>query len=230
VSAVLVLAPDTIGGHVPAANADAARILHNAAAAALTLPDVQPRPDQFVYREDSNGAEQWMSVDGTRDGLGRPAGGGEESVFPGCRDGRRTVMKGPEAIGTEPCEPDPAYRPDLPTDAGAMLDYLNRNHSGEVGDANAMGKDIMGLLDKYLRPAARAALFEAAARIPGLRVVPNDTDAAGRPGVGVAWSFEGRSGRIVFDAETYALLGVWAGRGGSAVLRVAIVDEVGQRP
>jgi hypothetical protein len=231
IAAVLVLAPDKIGGQVPAANAEAAQVLHHAAAAALTLPDIQPRPDQFVYQKEVNGAESWMSVDGTRDGLGQGAGGVDKNVFPGCRDGRREAMKGDRVVGTESCSPAPAYRPDLPTDADAMLVYLNRNHSGRPGDANAMGKDILVLMEQhYLRPQSRAALFDAAARVPGLRVVRDVTDPAGRPGIEITWSSEGKSGGIVFDAKTFAYLGAWAGRGSSAVLQVAIVNEVGQRP
>lgn len=70
----------------------------------------------------------------------------------------------------------------------------------------------------YLRPQAQAALFQAAANVPGFTVIRNTTDAAGRPGIGIAWSSDGKSGRM------------FAGVGSSAVLQVAVVDEVGQRP
>jgi hypothetical protein len=112
-----------------------------------------------------------------------------------------------------------------------MLAYLNKHRSRKPGDANALAKDILSLMNEhYLRPQAQAALFEAAANMPGLRVVNNTTDAAGRPGIAVTWSYEGKSGGLIFDSNTYAFLGVWAGKGSSAVLQVAIVNEVGQRP
>jgi hypothetical protein len=120
------------------------------------------------------------------------------------------VRRGEDVIGTEPCGPDPAYLPDLPTDPDAMLAYLYRNHSGQIGDANAIGKDIFFLLnDHYLLPARGRPC------------------SARRPGIGVAWDTDGRSGMIVFDRTTDALLGVWAGRGASAVAEVAIVRRGG---
>lgn len=229
VSAVLVLAPDRIGGQTPSANAAAAQVLHSAAAAALTVPDIQPRADQFVYQKEANGGETWKSVDGTRDGLlGGPGGG---TVLSGCRDGRRASMKGNQVTGTESCTPDPAYLADLPTDADAMLAYLDRNAGGRPGDTNAMGKSILFVLDgHYLRPRSRAALFDAAARIPGLRVITGVTDPGGRPAVEITWSFEGKSGGIFFDPKSFAYLGFWAGPGSTAVVQVAIVNKVGQRP
>jgi hypothetical protein len=230
ISAVLVLAPAQTGGQVSAANAEAAQVLRNAAAAALKLPDASPRPDQFVYQQTTDGSESWLSADGTRDGLLRRPGAGDDTV-PGCRDGRRVLLKGGVVVGHEQCVPDAAYRSDLPTDVEGMIAYLHRNDNGKAGDANAMGKDILFMMDgHYLRPRSQAVLFEAAAKMPGLRVVKNITDAAGRPGVGIAWSTDGKDGRIVFDAKTYAYLGVFAGKGSSTVLRMAIVDNVGQRP
>lgn len=234
-AAVLVLAPDKIGGQVPPANAEAAQVLHNAAAAALGLPDVEPRPDQFVYTKSRSGEsmrEAWLSVDGTRDGLIReiPAGAVEQIPVPGCRDGRAATVKGGRVNPrqTEPCTPAPAYLPDLPTDADAMLDYLNRSYKGEPGDSNAMGKDVLALVaENYLRPRSRAALFQAAADLPGLEVVRDVKDGAGRPGIGIAWSSEEKSAVLVFDADTYAFLGM---ADTLATLEVAVVDAVGERP
>lgn len=235
IAAVLVLAPDKIGGQVPAANTEAAQVLHNAATAALKLPDVEPRPDQFVYTKSRSGGstqETWLSVDGTRDGLVRqtPTDELESYPIPGCRDGRAATTKGGrmDPKRTEPCTPTPAYLPELPTDPDAMLDYLNENHSGESGDPNAMGKDVYELIARnYLRPQTRAALYQAAAKIPGLRAVPDVTDGAGRPGIGITWSSEGRTGVLVFDAYTYAFLGM---ADTSATLEAAVVNEAGQRP
>lgn len=229
-TAVLVLAPDLIGDDVPQANAEAALILHRAADAALLTPELQPRPDQFLYQDNGGGYESWYSVDGTRDGLTQGPTG--RAVFPGCRDGERAIIKGDDqVIGTEPCTPDPAYLPELPTDAGAMLQYLYRRYAGEPGDANAIGKGILFLLkDHYLRPQARAAVFDAAAAVPGLSVVEHTTDGVGRPGIGIAWSADGKTGTIVFDADTFEYLGFRQGNHASAEVRVAIVDDVGQRP
>jgi hypothetical protein len=102
----------------------------------------------------------------------------------------------------------------------------------ETGDVNALGKDLFGLAsESYLRPQSRAALFEAAAKIPGLAAVDDVNDAAGRPGIGISWSTanKGKPGNmiLVFDPKTYAYLGT---SDGDAVLETAIVDKVGRRP
>lgn len=247
VVAVLVatmVGPQSAGDPVPVADAQAVRILENAAAAALKLPDVEPRASQFVYQKTQSGtetSERWYSVDGTHDGFAQAVGSAHKDLFPGCRDGRRAAIKGDQVIGTEPCTPQPAYLPDLPTDADAMLAYLNKHCGGKPGDANALGKCVLDLVENhYLRPQARAALFQAAAKIPGLRMVADATDGAGRPGVAIAWSFEGRMApgsrpgdrdtELVFDAKTYAFLGITQGHSATAVMTVGIVDETGQRP
>ncbi|MGK5443564.1 CU044_5270 family protein [Micromonospora sp. URMC 105] len=238
ITSVLVLAPDRLGGDVPAARADAGQVLRNAAAAALRVPDVTPRPGQFVYSRSQEGRgmrESWMSVDGTRDGLivETSAAGRTEWIVPGCRNGRAAVLKGGEIVPgrTERCTPAPAYRADLPTDAAAMRTFLAGNRSGEPGDANAAGKDVLYYLtDSYLRPRTLAALYEAAATTPGLRAVEQAKDGAGRAGIGIAWPSTRGSGEIVlvFHPESYAFLGVGGSAGSSAVLARDIVDRVGQ--
>ncbi|GAA4578943.1 CU044_5270 family protein [Micromonospora coerulea] len=234
VTSVLVLAPDRFGGDAPAAKANATQVLRNAATAALQVPDVTPGPDQFIYRRIKDGPsthESWLSVDGTRDGLVREtsAGNRTETPVPGCRNGRAAAVKGGQMVPgrTEPCTSEPAYRPDMPTDATAMGAYLAEHRSGEPGSVNAAGKDVLYLAESYLRPASRAALYEAAAAVPGLRAVENVTDGAGRSGIGIAWPSTngGEEIVLVFDAETYAFLGA---SGYSAVLTLAVVDEIGQ--
>ncbi|MGC4809359.1 CU044_5270 family protein [Micromonospora sp. DT228] len=237
-AAVLILAPDRLGGSTPAARADAAQVLRNAAAAALELPDVNPRPHQFVYSRSQEGPEireSWQSVDGVRDGLliETATDGRTEIILPGCRNGRSAVTRGDQVVPgeTERCVPTPAYRADMPTDAAAMRAFLTKNRSGEPGDANAAGKDLLYYLSEgYLRPRSRAALYEAAAATPGLRAVEHAKDGAGRSGIGITWSSTGGPGQIVlvFHPETYAFLGVGGSAGSSAVLALAIVDRVGQ--
>lgn len=236
ITAVVALTP--AGLEPPTANADPVAVLRGAAAAALKTPDTPPKPDQFVYTktEQPDGErESWLSADGTRDGLIRMADRSALPV-PGCRNGRAQAYKGEDPLKgvTEPCTPSPGYRPDLPTDADAMFAYLNANHSGERGDYNAMGKDVLALANEnHLRPAVRAALFGAAAKVPGLRAVDHTTDAAGRPGVGITWPLGPHDDPkvakpvvIVFTADTFLYLGT----NSTAVTASGVVDAVGQRP
>ncbi|MEU5947989.1 CU044_5270 family protein [Micromonospora sp. NPDC047465] len=239
ITSVLVLVPDQPGGSTPPARADATQILQNAAAAALRVRDVDPRPDQFVYTRLQQGRdlrESWTSVDGTRDGLviETSAAGRTEVVVPGCRNGRAVVLKGGRVVPgeTERCTPAPAYRAGLPTDAAAMRAFLAEDAKGEPGDANAVGKEILHYLtDSYLHPRTLAALYEAAATMPDLQAVKPVKGTAGRPGIGITWPSTHGSGEIVlvFHPDTYTFPGVGGPAGGSAVLALAIVDRVGQR-
>jgi hypothetical protein len=127
----------------------------------------------------------------------------------------------------------PGYRANLPVTADAMLAYLNRNHSGNKGDVNAIGKDVLALVSEvWVSPQSRAALFEAATKIPGLTAVDHVTDGVGRPGVGITWPVPSGSADgaqpevIVFDATSYAYLGSPT----QAVTGYGIVDHPGDRP
>jgi hypothetical protein len=213
----------------PAANDDPVQVLRLAAASALQTEDIKPRPDQFVYIKtkfaDGSVREDWFSVDGTHDSLFKMQTG-EDLIVPGCRNGKMAVYKGPDPLPgvTEDCEPRPAYRPDLPTDAAAMVAYLQKDSPS----LNSTGKDILYLLSSiYMRPQSRAALFEAATKIEGLTATPGVTDAAGRPGVKISWDKDGYSGDFIVDAKTYAYLGF---RKDTAQMALTIVDKVGQRP
>jgi hypothetical protein len=246
IATVITLAPlgdqapneqGTVAGQPPDAKTDAVQVLRLAAARTLSQPQVEPRADQFVYARTEGKwgtREFWQSVDGTQDGA-LINSGGTTMPFPGCRDGRSAMVKGDQVVPGvfEDCVPRPGYRSDLPTNTDAMLAYLDQHASGEPGDVNARGKDVLFLIEEsYLPAATRAALFEAAGKVPGLKVVPNTADGAGRPGIGITWPVPPGSASaakpmvLVFDASTYEFLGT----PDSAVTNLSIVDHSGQRP
>ncbi|MCX2922850.1 hypothetical protein [Streptomyces sp. NEAU-W12] len=92
-------------------------------------------------------------------------------------------------------------------------------------------------------PETSAALYRAAVLIPGVDVVPEAVDAAGRHGVAVSRTHDGERTEWIFDRSTAQLLGertvlvedsAW-GKAGTVVTSVAlvdrgIVDEAGQTP
>ncbi|MEU4247985.1 CU044_5270 family protein [Amycolatopsis sp. NPDC026612] len=235
ITAVVALAPaDQVGIGTGVAHADPVKVLTAAASAVLKEPVKPPRPDQFLYVKtespDHHVREVWFSVDGTRDGLIGT------TKIGGCRDGKAPNYgtNDPRKEGMlEDCAPRPVYRTDLPTTADGMLAYLNARVSDRKGEVNSISKDVYSLADEQvLQPASYAALFAAAAKVPGAQALDHVTDGAGRPGVGITWrDFPGSTPGskpfvLVFDATTYQFLGT----PDSAVTVKTYVDQVGQRP
>ncbi|WP_410573744.1 CU044_5270 family protein [Amycolatopsis sp. cmx-4-61] len=235
ITAVVALAPaDQAGVGAGVAHADPVKVLTAAADNALKEPAKPPRPDQFLYvktvEPENHVREVWFSVDGTRDSL---IAGVKEG---GCRNGKAPMYgtNDPRREGMlQDCTPRPVYRTDLPTTADAMLAHLEAEAGDQLGNVNSMGKNIYGLAyEQVLPPASYAALFEAAAKVPGLTALDHVTDGAGRPGVGITWpvppgsSPQAKPVVLVFDATTYQFLGTPE----SAVTVKTYVDEVGQRP
>jgi hypothetical protein len=224
-SAALIVAIGT-ARHAPpaaaqprAAQPTAAQVLDRAAFVALRTTSVTPLPDQFVYTrvEQSGGhiIQSWLSVDGTRSSIVGP----------------HTVLPCVNGVESRPCTPVRAYFPDMPTSASMMLPYLERTQGVRPDDINDLAKTVGYMLDSdYLLPAQQAAMYEFLAKTPGITVQPGVKDTAGRPGVGVEWSFEGSRAMLIFDARTYAYLGTttWGVNGavaGDALLKVAIVSQ-----
>lgn len=235
ITAVVVMTP--FGG--PAPSAEAAEVLRRAADVVRGLQETAPRAGQFVYTktEHPDGVrEAWQSVDGTGDGMIRNDPSEEPAWLMGCRNGKKQLTKGgrPMPGRFEDCTPQPAYRPDMPTDVAAMLVFLNRNGLDDLDDSSANDRPVNGddvaylLTESYLSPQSRAALFEALALVPDLTLEQDEKDAAGRRGVKISWPDIGdhRGGDLILDAETYTVLG----SEDTAVLARGVVDQVGQRP
>ena len=237
----------------------AKQVLDTAATTALSHPGTPPRPDQFVYTKVGDGggqvAQTWLSVDGSRNGLMEDQGPYGTTTILGCVNAKRQIrMPGyngkpyagptkPKAavpldgpVVTEPCTPQPAFFPAMPTTASAMPGYLAKTLGVRLNDLNDVAKVVEGMFQSdYLLPAQRAALYEFLATAPGLTFERNVKDITGRPGIGVGWSFQGSKAMLIFDPSTYTLLGVttWGEQGqvgGAALLRMAITSQAGQQP
>lgn len=179
---------------------DAAVVLHRAAIAALTAP--APGRGQFLY----------VTVHGvsTSHGLRRtyqqrtwlPAVNGpghrwrqgviEQTPCMTFAGSGSCVMVDPQIRG-DWSEPTYAWLSTLPSAPGALLAYLE-HHSActfstvPVDTSHAAYSEVYTILSAvYLMPGRLgAALFTAAARIPGVRVLRHVTTAAGQPGIAVA--------------------------------------------
>jgi hypothetical protein len=135
---------------------------------------------------------------------------------------------------------DPTYRflQSLPTDPHALLSLIERDMQGQLPRPEEAFTTIGDLLGAAIAPPqVSAALYRAAALIPGVTVVPDAIDAIGRHGVAVAYTFRGIRTEWIFSKKTFRYLGArdvnvatGSSAGVSAVLRRAFVDHAGQIP
>lgn len=228
------------------------------AAARAELPE--PGPGQFLYVRSQvswmvtwDGAdgknesyveklhprEVWMSPDGDKGWLieaGERAGGGGGITLDDPGD-LEPSLNGPsyDYLRTLPTDPDLLLKK-IYDETGGMGNGPDQQAFSTIGDL---------LREQVVPPKLAAGLYRAAARIPGVVLVDDSADAAGRHGVAIARTDEADGARTewIFDRETYTYLGertvqtrdaegIKAGtvRGRTAVTDRAVVDAVKQRP
>jgi hypothetical protein len=264
VAAVAVLAVTYLGGtgtappHRHTDRPTPAAALLDKVALAADDTTVTARPDQFVYLDSTvsfsinevhpDGTEtstmakphrlqEWLSVDGSRPGLKIEQ---DEAGNP-----QRMTL---DPV-TTPTIDDPTYQylTTLPTDPDRLLAMLRtqvlRENPGDKNPDAAEKERLNGVLFadigniigyNLVPPALSAALYRSAAKIPGVTVLPDLTDATGRHGIAVARTSNGVRDAWIFDKKTYTYLGEReqnltpgsiAGNGVTAVLGRAVVDH-----
>ncbi|WP_051551753.1 CU044_5270 family protein [Nocardioides sp. URHA0020] len=242
--------PATTARAVVAAPA-AVTVLHQASVAALAAPAPEVSADQFVYVRSEVISNEGRFGEGVE--LGRPH---EREIWlgqdPGPAASDKSVIRefgqdwpitygGPAPAGLH--RPTYTWLAALPTDPDRLLDLLEQQVV--VADRQDRDQAVFNQIGDLVResvlpPATAAALYEAVARIPGVRIDPAATDAMGRGGVGVtrADAAYGTSSTWIFDRHTHELLGTrefLRGAGGqqvlfnaTAVLERAVVDGLGE--
>ncbi|WP_327695804.1 CU044_5270 family protein [Streptomyces sp. NBC_00459] len=251
VTATVVVAQNT-GASPPTQTVSAATVLRGAAAEERRLEKpIAPRDDQFIYskeiiKETPVGGgrtktyvdESWSSVDGSKksylselgDGVWDPPFEPGESIWP---PNRWSELK---QLPTDPVK--------LPFALRNLLGNPEPDRPLRASEWPLVQFGLSGLLRKPVLPKGlRAATFEALATVPGIKVLPGRTDAAGRPGVGIQYVDPnmprgGGAQVLVFDAKTYQYLGMRDQRteGGttyeqwSYLVAHGVVDRVMQRP
>jgi hypothetical protein len=245
------------GGASPAA----VTLLAKIATAAARQPTPTVSDSEFVYirsqvafRVDSvvNGQDTvtmdspherqtWLPVNSTCDGLL-------------IERGHRTALSpssgvvGYESTGSGPAKPiapqcaggvnDPTYRflQSLPTDPRTLLGFIYDKTQGEGQSQGRDGEAFITIGDmireSIVPPQTAAALYRAAALIPGVSVVGHATNAVGRPGVAVAWTggSDHATYEWIFNAKTYQFIGEQDTDGKTAILQQAFVAKAGQLP
>ena len=231
----LVGLPGLRGGETASAASVALR--EAAAVASEQEPPPPLRPGQFIYTKSVNaylstnvetngGAAYSALVPSTReiwlgpDGTGWLSERSGQPTFLSAGDRERWIAAGRPSLGSETTglrlENDdvpgtPMISLTLPDDPDALYRHLERR---AAGSGNGVHEQMFTLVGDALRetsatPAQRAALYEVAARIPGVELVGPVTDREGREGVAVAMRDEANGMRhtLIFDPETSALLG-----------------------
>jgi hypothetical protein len=209
--------------------------------------------------------EDWIAIDGYRGFRTRAAG---PPRFLGPRDRARWIEAGrPELFVANdggrthhrpPAGSELARKPfydgsqsvsyrdllALPRDPVALHDRLRRS-AVECECGQSVEQETFVIVGDLMRDAPipgdlRAALLRAAAHIPGIERTERIRDVAGRLGTGVAIDSEGTRSVLIFDRESYELLGesqfaldrvqyVDAEAGelvsGSAIMAAGIVDS-----
>jgi hypothetical protein len=127
----------------------------------------------------------------------------------------------------------------LPTDPQALLAMIYRVEQGHGPSADQEAFVTIGdlLRDKIVPPKVSAALYRAAALIPGVTLVPGATDAIGRHGVAVAQTAEGIRTELIFNKTSLKLIGertiiasIGVSTDATAIISQGFVDHIGQFP
>jgi hypothetical protein len=179
----------------------------------------------------------WMPVsDVCRMGVERSVG----SKGPGINwkfTARGSGVKCPSIGGLN----DASYRllQALPTDPHALLAMIYKVERGHGPSPDQEAFVTIGdlLRDKIAPPKVAAALYRAAALIPGVTLVHNATDAIGRHGVAVAQTADGIRTELIFSKTSLRLIGertilakIGISTDATAIIRQAFVDHLGQVP
>lgn len=240
----------------PGSTAQLASTVEHIAAAASARKTPEPGPGQYIYikskvsflvvsHTDTDESkplvqplhirEVWHSPDGKKGWLDEP----------GYKPKGGITLDSDVESGLN--APSYDFLKTLPTDPDVLLRKIYKETKGQGNSPDQEAFDTIGnLLREQLAPAKlNAALYRAAAKIPGVVVVDRAVDAAGREGIALAHVDQKSGDRTewIFDRKTYAYLGsrgvqvkqVYGVKPGTvtestAVLERAVVDAQKQRP
>lgn len=198
----------------------AAAALREAASIAQTQPRVASLQagDYYYLRQEvrrwqSDGAkvtETWLGADGSY----RERSRCQPVAARGCTPGEVTLAPG-DAAQTLPFghrQISHAELAALPTDPQVLLGQIRVAAEPEPGGGPPVNVEsfvvISDLLQAYppAPPAVRAALYEAAALVPGVDLLGPTTDQRGRQGVAIGYTLGDTRQVLVFDPNNAAVL------------------------
>lgn len=211
-------------------NEEAVDLLNRIATVAAAKDATPVRDDQYIYTrtqgtqrildkgKDLFQRSDWHAVDGTRDGLA------QIKVLSGPSGKDTTDMH----LDADPNATTYKELKSLPTDPSKLYDrvWAETEGQGPSHEEAALEKIGSMLPGAALLPDLDAALYRAAARIPGVTVVDAAKDAAGRQGIGLAFGSGDDRDVWVFDRQNLKFLG----SDDVALLEIDAVDEPGKAP
>ena len=237
-------APAKTGGGTVVGADTTKTLLDDVANVAASKPIPNARDNQFVYvksevsfeqdTQDSSGYHStlaplhtrqiWQSVNGSRAGLLRE--GGQDTAL--------SAISNPNVSA-----PDFRYLETLPTDPSALLDKIYADtRSTSPAEAFATIGDLLS--EQIAPPAVSAALYRAAAMIPGVRVIGDVVDVTGHHDIAVALNNPIAANEWLFNKSSLEFVGqqsvsLKAGKLGPAgtiegtqiIQQSAVVDSIG---
>ncbi|GAA3337071.1 hypothetical protein GCM10020358_12020 [Amorphoplanes nipponensis] len=132
-----------------------------------------------------------------------------ELWVPASQGSEGLIRERGETFGLTGAVPNSRYA-GLPSDPDELLERVHADTKGRGGGPDAAAFDFLGeaLRESLLPPPVAAAIYRAAAKIPGVVLVADSVDAEGRHGVAVARTDQfGERQEWIFDARTLAYLG-----------------------
>ena len=208
-AAVLVIPAISLhSGSTPTASAAAAEVLHRAAVAAGAQPDGGWQDAKYWYSKST------YSRDGHTFTREIWIGHHDQGFLKDAGVDDRVMPLGMPALFDNGGHWDSLWS--LPTDPD-QLTSLFRSQIHKAGSGPDPDSELFTWVGDYLRetpapPKLRAALYEVAARVPGVELVGPTTDSAGRPGIGIT-----RGGELlIIDPQDGALLADDGGSGFTA--------------
>ncbi|MFE6172784.1 CU044_5270 family protein [Streptomyces sp. NPDC056464] len=230
-TAAAVTATVLLGGSgTPALDQQAVDLLNRIAEVAAAQPATPVRDDQYVYvasryTEDVEGyvsslrRDEWQPVDGKRSGLARI------KILPGSNN--PYLHDGDMKLGRDPNVTSYRELQALPTDPEKLYRKIWDDTEGEGSHEEAALEEIGAMLPSApLLPELNAALYRAAAKIPGVSVVRNAEDVTGREGIGLTFKDRDDQDTWVFDRKSLKFLGTDE----QALLGVGVADRIGEVP
>lgn len=244
----------------PASAHGATELMQQVATATADSQSVKVRSDQYIYVKSEIGFSRqtkqrtmdgpvaldavherqvWLPQDPTREGLIRE--GGKDMTL----GGGMVSVDGDTPVAAGGANATYAQVAALPTDPDVLLKGIYAATKGAAPSRDGAAFNWIGdtVGEAIVPPKVEAAIWLTAAKIPGVEVVDDAVDAAGRHGVAIAYESLGERTEYIFDKSTHTYLGersylvkdTSAGKAGqltgiSAVFDRGVVDKTGQVP